>query len=92
MPTYTKKAQVLFTEKQFNDLQKIAKKEHKKLGTLIRKAVEEAYLKKARAQEIREVANTLLTLAKDNPVEVPFDHQEWEKDYSRLKNPASDDK
>jgi len=40
MPTYSRKAQVLFTEEQFNELQAIANKEHKKISALIREAVE----------------------------------------------------
>lgn len=92
MSTYTKKAQVLFTEEQFNELQKIAKKEHKKVSTLIREAVEGACLEKARAHNIRKAANRILTLSKENPVEVPQDYQEWEKEYSRIKGSISDDR
>ncbi|MDY7033617.1 MAG: hypothetical protein SVY10_17120 [Thermodesulfobacteriota bacterium] len=91
MPTYTKKAQVLFTERQFKDLQGIAKKQKKKVSTLIREAVEDTYLKKVHAQKVRKAADRLLNLAEGQSVEVPFDHEDWETEYSKRKGSISDD-
>ena len=45
MAKYLKKVQVLLTEKQLKDLEEIASERHKKLGTLVREAIEEYYLK-----------------------------------------------
>ena len=45
MTTYTKKAQVLLTEEEYNALEEFAVKTKKKLGTLIREAVEKVYVK-----------------------------------------------
>ena len=91
MPRYSRKAQVLFTEEQFNKLQAIAKKERKKISALIREAVEEVHLKKERSRQVRNAADKLLCLAEKNPVDIPFNHQEWEEEYSKLKGVISDD-
>jgi len=91
MPTYSRKAQVLFTEEQFNELQAIANKEHKKISALIREAVEETYLKKERSRQVRNAADKLLCLAEKNPVDIPFNHEEWEEEYSKIKGAISDD-
>jgi hypothetical protein len=47
MPKYNKKIQMLITENQYRELEKIASTEHKKLGTLVREAVVEYHLKSA---------------------------------------------
>ena len=52
MPRYLKKVQVLFTETQYKDLEEIASKQKKKLGTLVREAVVEYHIKKKKEQEI----------------------------------------
>lgn len=91
MPTYSRKAQVLFTEEQFNELQAISNKKHKKISALIREAVEEVHLKKERSRQVRNAADKLLCLAEKNPVDLPFDHKEWEEEYSEIKGSISDD-
>lgn len=78
MPKYTKKAQVLFTEQQYRDLQEIAEQEHKPLGTLLREAAEQVYLKKKRAREKAQAVKELLSLKE---TDVPEDYQEWEQKY-----------
>lgn len=83
--TYTKKAQVLFTEEQFKILENIAAKRHKKLGTLIREAVEKVYIEKRRIAETANAIDKLLSLP---PTPPPKDYQEWEKEYSKLKQPC----
>jgi len=78
MAKYSKKVQVLLTEQQFKDLEEIASKNHKKLGTLVREAIEEYHLKKKKQQEIAEAVDRLLSLPE---VPAPEDYQKWEAEY-----------
>jgi len=78
MAKYLKKVQVLLTDQQFKDLEEIASKNHKKLSTLVREAIEEYHLKKKKQQKIAEAVDRLLSLP-----EVPAteDYQKWEAEY-----------
>ncbi len=78
MPRYSKKIQVLLTEKQFEDLGEIASQQKAKLGTLVRKAIEEQYLKNKKQREIAEAVDRLLSLP-ETPV--PDNYQKWEDEY-----------
>lgn len=78
MAKYLKKIQVLLTEQQLKDLEEIASKNHKKLGTLVREAIEEYHLKKKKQQEIAEAVDRLLSLPE---VPAPEDYQKWEAEY-----------
>ncbi len=78
MAKYLKKVQVLLTEQQLKDLEEIAKKNHKKLGTLVREAIEEYYLKKNKQEKIAEAVDRLLSLPE---VPAPEDYQKWEAEY-----------
>lgn len=78
MAKFLKKVQVLLTEQQLKDLEEIASKNHKKLGTLVREAIEEYYLKKKKQQEIAEAVDRLLSLPE---VPAPEDYQKWEAEY-----------
>ena len=78
MAKYLKKVQVLLTDQQFKDLEEIASKNHKKLGTLVREAIEEYHLKKKKQQKIAEAVDRLLSLPE---VPVPEDYQKWETEY-----------
>ena len=78
MAKYLKKIQVLLTEQQLKDLEEIASKNHKKLGTLAREAIEEYHLKKKKQQEIAEAVDRLLSLPE---VPAPEDYQKWEAEY-----------
>jgi hypothetical protein len=82
MPKYNKKIQMLVTEDQFLELEKIAFREHKKLGTLVREAVIEYHLKNAKKRRIAEAVDRLLSLPE---VEAPQDYQEWEAEYLQNK-------
>ena len=82
MSRYTKKVQVLLTEEQYRDLVHIAVKEHKKIGVVVREALEQTCLHKRRAQEKAEVIRALLSA---EPADAPEDYHEWEEEYSRLK-------
>ena len=78
MAKYLKKVQVLLTEQQLKDLEEIASKNHKKLGALVREAIEEYHLKKKKQQEIAEAVDRLLSLPE---VQAPEDYQKWEAEY-----------
>jgi hypothetical protein len=78
MPRYSKKIQVLLTEKQFEDLGEIASQQKAKLGTLVRKAIEEQYLKNKKQREIAGAVDRLLSLP-ETPV--PDNYQGWEDEY-----------
>jgi hypothetical protein len=82
MPKYNKKIQMLVTEDQYRELEKISSSEHKKLGTLVREAVVEYHLKRNKRRRIAEAVDRLLSLPE---VEAPQDYQEWEKEYLREK-------
>jgi hypothetical protein len=73
MPKYSKKIQVLLTEKQYKDLEEISSQQKKKLG-----ALEECHFKAKKKKEIAEAVDRLLSLP-----EVPAseDYQKWEAEY-----------
>jgi len=78
MAKYSKKIQVLLTEQQLKELGEIASKNHKKLGTLVREAIEEYHLKKNKQKKIVEAVDRLLSLPE---APVPEDYQKWEAEY-----------
>lgn len=82
---YTQRAQVLFTEEQYKTLEELAEKRHKKLGTLIREAVEETYLKEEQIKRRKGAIDSLLKLATESPTPAPEDWGKWEKEYSKIK-------
>ena len=84
MPKYQRKIQVLLTEEQFRALGEIAAQQEKKIGTLVREAIEEYHLKKAKQHRIAKAVDKLLSLPE---VTVPENYQEWEAEY--LKNKYS---
>ena len=71
---------MLLTEQQLRDLEEIASKNHKKLGTLVREAIEEYHLKKKKQQKIAEAVDRLLSLPE---VPAPEDWEEFEKELAR---------
>jgi hypothetical protein len=77
MSKYSRKIQVLLTEDQFRDLEEIATKEKRKLGALVREAIEEYHLKKAKHRRIAEAVDRLLALP-DVPVPESWDQFEEE--------------
>jgi metal-responsive CopG/Arc/MetJ family transcriptional regulator len=80
MAKYSKKVQVLLTEQQLKDLEEIASKNHKKLGTLVREAIEEYHLKKNKQQKIAEAVDRLLSLPE---VPVPENWEEFEQELAK---------
>ena len=83
---YTQRVQVLFTEKQYKTLEELAAKQDKKLGTFIREAVEEAYLKEEKIKRMKDAVDSLLKLAGESPAPPPESWEKWEKEYSKLKS------
>jgi len=78
MAKYSRKIQVLLTEQQFKELEEIASKDHKKLGALVREAIEEYHLKKNKQRKIADAVDRLLSLPE---APVPEDYQKWEAEY-----------
>jgi hypothetical protein len=87
MARFQRKAQVLFTDDQYTQLEAIAKREGKKLGALLRDAAVQVHLRKARAQEKARAVRELLALA---AVPAPDDYEAWERQYLQAKTPAHD--
>jgi hypothetical protein len=87
MSRYTKKVQVLLTEEQYRALVDIAAKEHKKIGVVVREALEQTCLRNQRAQEKAEAIRALLAA---EPTDVPEDYHEWEDRYLREKYICND--
>lgn len=85
MSQYKKRIQVLVTEKQFAELEEIASKHGKKLGTLVREAIEEYHLEAKRQREIEEAVDKLLSLPE---IPAPEDYQKWEAQYLDDKYPC----
>jgi hypothetical protein len=82
MPKYQRKIQVLLTDEQFLDLDRIAKEQHKKLGTLVREAIEEYHLRQAKQRRIADAVDRLLALPE---APAPENYQEWEMEYQKGK-------
>ncbi len=80
MAKYSKKVQVLLTEQQLKELEEIASRDHKKLGTLVREAIEEYHLKKNKQQRIAEAVDRLLSLPE---IAAPENWEEFEKELAR---------
>lgn len=80
MVKYSKKVQVLLTEQQLKELEAIASRDHKKLGTLVREAIEEYHLKRNKQRKIAEAVDRLLSLPEVAALE---DWEEFEKELAR---------
>jgi hypothetical protein len=87
MSRYTRKVEVRLTEEQYRDLADIAAREHKKIGAVVREALEQTCLRKQRAQEKAEAIRSLLSI---EATDVPGDYQEWEDQYLREKYACND--
>ena len=83
---YPQRVQVLFTEKQYKTLEEIAARQNKKLGTLIREAVEETYLKEEEKRKVKDAIDSLLKLSEESTAPPPESWGKWEKEYSKLKS------
>lgn len=85
MTTYTRKAQVLLTEEEYKTLEDVSARTRKKLGTLIREAVEIVYVAERKRARIAGSIDRLLSLP---PAPAPADYQRWEEEYGRRKQPC----
>jgi hypothetical protein len=81
MGKYTKKIQVLLTEHQYKALEEISSQRKKKLGFLVREAIEEYHLKKKKKRDIAEAVDRLLSLPE---VPVPESWEEFEKELAHV--------
>ncbi len=66
------------TEDQYRSMEEISSRRKKKLGFLVREAIEEYHLKSKKKKEIAEAVDRLLSLPE---VPVPEDYQKWEAEY-----------
>ncbi len=82
MKKYTKKIQVLLTDEQFHAIINIADQKKKKLGVIVREAIEAYYLKKANQRKVLKAVDNLLELPE---IPVPENYQEWEAQYQKDK-------
>jgi hypothetical protein len=82
MQKYSKKIQVLLTEEQFQDLIEIAGQKKKKLGVIVREAIEVHYLKKANQRKVSKAVENLLELSE---MPAPENYQDWEEQYQKDK-------
>ncbi len=82
MSRYTRKVEVRLTEEQYRYLAGIAAREHKRIGAVVREALEQTCLRKQRAQEKAEAIQSLLSI---EATDAPGDYHEWEEEYSHLK-------
>ncbi len=85
MSRYTRKVEVRLTEDQYRELAAIAAKQHKKIGAVVREALEQTYLASLQRERIRRAATELLELSKTAKTAPPENYHEWEEEYSRLK-------
>ncbi|MFA9406865.1 MAG: hypothetical protein ACERKX_13725 [Anaerolineales bacterium] len=66
MPTFTKRIQAVLSEEQYRDLIRIAKKQHKPVSHLVRRAIEEVYFGESALDSRRKALKDLLSM--DAPV------------------------
>lgn len=78
MRTLTKRAQTVLTEDQYRLLERLSKKAHKPISTLIREAVSKVYFEQAARERRKEALKKLLSL--DAPV---ADWKEMEREITR---------
>lgn len=59
---YLKRAQVLLSDEQFAVLQKLAKQQKRKLGTILRDAFDRVYVQRHREEQVKTACARLLSL------------------------------
>ncbi len=80
--TASRKVQVTFDDPQFSALERVARREKKKLAAVVRESVEKYCLEPAREQRKRQALSDLFAL---EPAPVPESYSEWERTYGALK-------
>lgn len=85
----TKKIQVTLEEEQYEMLNRIARREGKKLAGVVRESIEKYCLTPELERAKREALRELLSL---EPAPVPEDYQHWKHEYGALKTKANKNK
>ena len=83
MGKYTKRAQVLFTEDQFQILEARALYEKIPMGELIRSVVEKEIIGEEKMKQKKNAVQELLAGKYDQDFE--YDHEKWKKEYGEIK-------
>jgi hypothetical protein len=81
----TRTIQIAVSEEQYQELARLAARDHKTIEVFAREVLEKSCFADAKRARIRQAAATLLELAKTADVDPPADYHEWEEEYSRLK-------
>ena len=81
----TRTIQIAVSEEQYQELARLAARDHKTVEVFAREALEKSCFADAKRARIRQAAATLLELAKTADVEPPADYHEWEEEYAELK-------
>jgi predicted DNA-binding protein len=81
MARFAKKVQVLLTDEQYQELEELAYQQGKKIGSLVREAIEEHHLRKKREQEIAAAADRILSFPSFT---MPESWDELEEELGRL--------
>lgn len=79
---FSKKAQVLLTDEQFTLLERVARRQKKKLGSVLREAFEQLYVRQHRAEQVREACARLLELKAPTTSWTAFEKEYAERKYS----------
>lgn len=78
----TRKVQVTLDEGQYAVLSRISRRDGRKLAAVVREAVEEYCVAPETRRRRLDAIDTLYSL---DPVPVPVDQEQWEREYSSLK-------
>jgi predicted DNA-binding protein len=79
---HMKKVQILLSDDEFETLKDLSSRTGKKMGTLIREAVERVYFAAGNNERVMKAVDRLLSLPE---APVPDDYNAWEEEYSRSK-------
>ena len=78
----TKKVQVTLEEAQYEELAEIARREGKKLASVVRESIEKYALAPEAERNKREALEDLFSL---EPTPVPQEYAEWKREYGARK-------
>jgi predicted DNA-binding protein len=78
----TKKIQVTLEEEQYQELERIARRDGRKLAGLVRESIEKYCLTPEAERAKRKALEELLSL---EPTPVPEDYGTWKREYGGLK-------
>ena len=78
----TRKVQVTLDEEQYAAVSRLSRRDGRKLAAVVREAVEEYCVAPEARRRRLDAIDTLYSL---DPVPVPIDLEQWEREYSSLK-------